>query len=287
MAYIDRIRQSTAFDLSHFRPWRIGAEVVGWINRDLLPRLCAFPGVFEVRADGAIMSPKLADFEARSAALADVVDAFVAWGVVTKRRQEMFPVVTRWGAPPLAAVDRGAVLALGIKAFGVHVNGLVRRSDGVAVWVSRRSADRALDPGKYDHLIAGGQPHGIGIAENIVKESAEEAGLPAAVARTVRPVGAVTYTLEMLGGLRRDTCWVHDLWLDAGFRPHNHDGEVEGFELWPLERVAATVRDTERFKFNVATVSIDLLVRLGYIRPDEPDYIDLLIGLHQPVDHPA
>jgi len=36
---------------------------------------------------------------------------------------------------------------------------------------------------------------------------------------------------------------------------------VESFELWPIERALATVRQTDDFKFNVNLVLIDLFLR--------------------------
>ena len=46
------------------------------------------------------------------------------------------------------------------------------------------------------------------------------------------------------------------------------DGEVAGFELWPMARVVSAVRDTDEFKFNVNLVLIGLLLRLGLV--DDP-----------------
>ena len=40
---------------------------------------------------------------------------------------------------------------------------------------------------------------------------------------------------------------------------------MEAFELWPIEQVMQTVRDTDRFKFNVNLVLIDLFERQGMI----------------------
>ena len=37
------------------------------------------------------------------------------------------------------------------------------------------------------------------------------------------------------------------------------------FELWPVQRVLETVRDTDDFKFNVNLVLIDLFLREGLI----------------------
>jgi hypothetical protein len=65
--------------------------------------------------------------------------------------------------------------------------------------------------------------------------------------------------------------------------PQNKDGEVAHFMLWPLGKVARLVRDTEDFKFNVNLVIIDFLIRHGYLKPEEPDYPDIAIGLRRPL----
>ncbi|MGH7213050.1 MAG: NUDIX hydrolase, partial [Acetobacteraceae bacterium] len=165
------------------------------------------------------------------------------------------------GGPVLAQVDRGALPVLGIEAVGVHVNGLVQRTDGVHLWVARRAADKALDTGKLDHVVAGGVPAGLTAAETLVKEAAEEAAIPPELARRALPVGTITYAMERPEGLRRDILRCYDLALPTGFSPRAADGEVESFELWPLTRVLAVVRETDDFKFNVNLVLIDLFLR--------------------------
>ena len=80
----------------------------------------------------------------------------------------------------LAQLDRGALPSFGVLAVGVHVNGLVRRPDGLHLWVARRAANKALDPGKLDHIVAGGVPAGLTPADTLVKEAEEEASIPSA-----------------------------------------------------------------------------------------------------------
>ena len=72
-----------------------------------------------------------------------------------------------------------------------------------------------------------------------------------------------------------------DLELPADFVPQNADGEVAAFDLWPIERVAQTVRETSEFKFNCNLVIIDFLVRFGLIAPEDADYLDIVEGLHR------
>jgi len=97
-------------------------------------------------------------------------------------RAEAFDVRAVPEGAVLAAVDRGALPWLGIAAQGVHVNGLVRRASGLWVWVGRRAAHKLLDPGKFDHIVAGGVPAGLSSMQTLVKEAQEEAGIPPSVA---------------------------------------------------------------------------------------------------------
>ncbi len=56
---------------------------------------------------------------------------------------------------------------------------------------------------------------------------------------------------------------------------------MEGFELTAVEEVADIVRSTREFKTNCNLVIIDFLIRHGYIRPDQPGYLELLTSLRQ------
>jgi 8-oxo-dGTP pyrophosphatase MutT (NUDIX family) len=159
-------------------------------------------------------------------------------------------------------VDRGALPCLGIAAEGVHVNGLVRGPDGWRLWVARRAATKSLDPGKLDHLVAGGICAGMDAAGTLEKEAWEEAGIPPALARTARFAGVISYAMERPEGLRRDRLHCYDLVLPADFAPVARDGEVESFALLPLTQIADTVANTDSFKFNVNLVIVDLIQRL-------------------------
>ena len=101
------------------------------------------------------------------------------------------------------------------------------------------------------------------MAGTLAKEAAEEANMPAYLSRAATPVGRIGYAMERPEGLRRDELHCFDLELPDEFTPEPNDGEIVGFELWPIERAYETVRDTDRFKFNVNLVLIDLFARLG------------------------
>jgi len=166
-----------------------------------------------------------------------------------------------------------------VRAYGEHMNGFVRRHDGLHMWVARRAEAKQTYPGMLDNTVAGGQPVGIGVKENLIKECWEEAGIPRALAGRAVPVGTISYVYQGDGGLKPDLQYCFDLEMPEDFVPANRDGEIAEFELWPIERVAEVVRDGFDFKFNCNLVIIDFLVRHGIIEPDHPDYLAITRGL--------
>ena len=239
--------------------FRIGAAQVGWVKPDFAARLAGFPEIV-ADADGVALTD--------AAALPAIARRLSDAGCYRWRREE-FDIRAEPDGPVLARLDRGALPSFGVMAVGVHLNGLVRRHDGVHVWVARRAANKLLDPSKLDHIVAGGVPASLTPAETLVKEAAEEAAVPASLARRAVPVATITYAMERPEGLRRDLLHCYDLELPEDFAPRPADGEVEAFELWPIARVVQTVRDTDAFKFNVNLVLIDLLLRMGLIDGEE------------------
>lgn len=233
------------------QPFLIGETPVGWVRPALADALAAFPEI--TAADGKAV---LRD----GAALAGIAQTLAAQGRY-RWRNEAFDVRATPDGPSLAQIDRGAIPSFGVVAEGVHLNGLVHRADGLHVWIARRAADKLLDPGKLDHITAGGVPAGLTPEQTLVKEAAEEAAIPTVLASQARRVATIKYAMERPEGLRRDFLYCYDLDLPEDFTPQPADGEVASFELWPIERVFQTVRDTDEFKFNVNLVLIDLFRR--------------------------
>jgi 8-oxo-dGTP pyrophosphatase MutT (NUDIX family) len=255
-----------------FEPFLIGGRQVGWVGPEVLRALTFRPADFHFDARGVSLARRLRTPHARSRALEAVVTDLARAGLIPRPREELYDVRADPDGPSLATLDRCAVPAFGIRAEGVHVNGLVRRGDGLFLWVAVRAADKSVEPGKLDHIVAGGIPAGLGPDETLVKEAAEEASIPPALAATARKVARISYVMawDIPGcarGMRRDTLHVYDLDLPEGFVPRPNDNEVARFELWPIEEVARAVRETDRFKFNVTLVLIDLFLRLGLIPP--------------------
>jgi isopentenyldiphosphate isomerase len=286
MSFLDHIRRANNWNRAEFRPFMVDGRGVGYIRPDRIEHLRAFPDIFVVTPDDVALAPALDSFETRSAAMEQVLRALREAGEFPGWRNENYPVMPEWDDQPLMQVERATCPWLGVRSWGVHINGFVRRADGLHMWVARRARDKPTYPGMLDNMVAGGQPIGIGLAENVIKECAEEAGIPEDIAATARDVGTISYWHALEDGVKPDQQFCYDLELPADFTPRNTDGEVDGFELWPIERVAETVRETFEFKYNCNLVNIDFLIRHGLIDADtEPDYLALCLGL-RPASRP-
>ncbi len=280
MSYLDRIATCRRWDSAAYRPLVIDGRTLGRVGHDIARRLADFPEVFAVGDDSVALAPGLDDFASRSRAVAEVLGEMKARGEIPHWRGEDYPVVARWDEAPALKIERAASALLGTRRFGVSMNGLVRGAGGLKMWVATRAATKQTEPGKLDHLVAGGQPFGLGVRENLVKEAWEEAGIPADLAARAIPVGAVSFRCERPDGLLDEVAFCYDLDLPADYVPANTDGEVESFSLWPIEEVLARIRDTEDFGFDVPLVIIDFAIRHGLIAPDDPDYQEIWQGLH-------
>ncbi len=285
MAFLDRIAACNNADMDAYVPLHAFGRRIGWVRRDRVDRLAAHDDVFVPAAsgEGLALAPGLADTAAATAAVDRVLRALAEAGEITAWRGERYRVAERFGGPELLAVERAGASYLGIRSWGVHMNGYVRRPDGgLDLWIAERAHDKPTYPGELDNMVAGGQPAGLGVMENLVKECAEEAAIPPDLAAHARPVGTIAYRHALPAGLKPDEMFCYDLELPAAFEPHAADGEVHRFMRLPAEEVLALVRDTARFKFNCALCLIDFFVRHGLIGPDdEPDYAEICAGLRR------
>lgn len=243
VSFLDRIDECNAHDPANFVPFTVAGERVGLVKHDFARRLRDFPGAFNIGDGGVTMAPGLDTHAARTEAAENALRRLADAGDIGGWRDEPYPVGGPLAGPHLMAMERAAIPFFGIRAHGVHVNGFVRDDDGmIHMWIARRAAGKQTYPGMLDNMVAGGQPVGIGLKENLIKECAEEAGIEPALAARARPAGAISYVMEVPEGLKPDLLFVYGLEVPGDFEPRNTDGEVVGFELWPVEEVAARIR---------------------------------------------
>ncbi|MBT5945361.1 MAG: DUF4743 domain-containing protein [Rhodospirillaceae bacterium] len=279
MGFYDHIVACNNHSFDGKLPFNVGGVQVGWVRRELAELMTRWGHYFKITDSEVSILENLKDVEERSRALAEAGAALVVKQALPRNRKELCPVMARFGGEVLMRIDRAWLESYGIVSYGIHVNGYVETPNGPELWIGVRSKNREVAPGKLDNMVAGGLPVSTSLAENVVKEAAEEASVPEDLALTARPAGVISYTLDTKRGMRRDLLFVYDLKLPADFEPVNTDGEVSGFVKWPAQQALRVIDETDEFKFNVNLVIIDFAIRHGLIAPEHPDYARLIRGL--------
>lgn len=153
-------------------------------------------------------------------------------------RNELLPVTSDDGTL-VGSIERACIRALGIRSFAVHCVGHCAKQDELGseptVWLQRRAADKAVDPGMLDTL-AGGligmesptkiEPFVLGMT----REIHEEAGLTEAHYARLEHIETVRCQADLdQEGYFEENCIVYRTVLQPGVVPENRDGEVSEF----------------------------------------------------------
>lgn len=260
-------------DLSQWTPWYQGQDLLGYVQ-----------GAFKERGQTLDVwhdqSGRLTTVENDAAALNAVFAEFarVAFeeGLLRTWVGEPFPVKASVEEPTRFVMERTLTAPLGCLTFGVHLNGYVQTHRGMELWIAKRSLDKPTFPGLLDNMVGGGQPAGMGLLENLIKECDEEAGIPHTIAKNAIPTGTVSYCHSDGRGLKRDVLYCFDLELPLDFVPVCQDGEVESFQRLPIHDVLDIIETTDDFKYNCNLVIIDFAIRHGVLNGDNtPHYTSL------------
>lgn len=284
---LDRINALNVFAPEDFIPFRAaGISDLGFVRTDYLDILREFPDVFVEVNGGVEIHPALDSYEKRTRAFERVVEALDAKNIfVFRKMREMYPVHPGWGRAPIFEVERNATLFFGVRTQGVHLNGYSLDETGrMTIWLQERAADLSAWPGLLDQMAAGGQPVGLSVRENMIKEGGEEALLPPDIMERAVPVGTISYCLNFAEGIRRDTIFLFDLCLPKGIVPRPDGEEVSAFHAFPGPEALRMLYDPAetRFKPNADAALIDFFIRHGVITPDnEPDYTRIVKALRR------
>jgi len=100
--------------------------------------------------------------------------------------------------------------------------------------------------------------------------------LPPELIDEIRSVGLVSYRYTTQKGLSTKILATYDVELPSGLLPICADGEVDEFQLMPVEALLSSLREElPLWKPNSALVAVDFCLRHGFIETDEPGYIEL------------
>ena len=179
--------------------------------------------------------------DAVTPALNLLAQALRAQGQCGPWRDEQLAVCNAHGER-LGTIERGAVRVLGIATRAVHLVG--RAPDG-RIWVQQRSKTKPNNPGMWDTLMGGMVSAADTLQQALERETWEEAGLrlpellgsehggQVDFSRPSREGGGAGFMVERIDWFRAQ--------VPQGMEPDNQDGEVERFDLLPLEVVRERV----------------------------------------------
>ena len=281
MSYIQRVNACNTANTSYYVPFVIDHCQMGWIKPALATQFSDWPEIFHLHNKTVRLNDSIQGFDNRSQALDEVIRSLVQKKIIRAYLDEPYPVTAGDRSAAVMTVDRSAGAHLGIRCFGQHLNGYVRKNDAIYLWIARRARDRHIEPGKLDNMVAGGLPWHTSLEENLLKECAEEAGMNQPLAEQARATGTVSYLAESVNGIKPDTLYCYDIKLPEDFTPVCTDGEVESFTLMPVDEVLEIIRDSEEFKPNCNLVILDFVIRHGILNPQEEGYTGLVSSLHK------
>ena len=222
---LQRIKENNDVESSggakSFVPFIVQNEIIGYVKPSLCNRLTEFSAVFQLTETQSRPSLRFTsdierqDCAFRSAALAEVTSTLREEGLVSGWRNELVEASSDFNSSPSFLIERAAYPLFGIKGYGVHINGYIRNPVDrriEKIWVAKRSKTKSTWPSMYDHIVAGGQPSGITLTENVIKECDEEASIPLHIAKEATPAGIVSYCcLDGDANLKRDVLFCYDL----------------------------------------------------------------------------
>lgn len=252
-----QLQSAARFDASGYVQLLHASGPMGWVQREFARALEDFPDTFQCDAD-AVRLVSTARLDAIARALAER-------GWIAGWRNERYAVHAGAGGDTVCELERAAFRRFGLLASAAHLNGWMREGSGWKLWIARRSATKPIDPGQLDNLVGGGIAAGSTPWETLIRECAEEAGLPAGLARRALAAGTMRVTRGVSNGLHDEIIHIYDLELPAQFVPQNRDGEVAAFMLLAPSEAAERLERSE-FTVDAGAVTIDFLWRRGEIR---------------------
>ncbi len=220
------------------------AHPIGLMHVDVVQAL-PWPGCWSVETEKRRITLHGAhDLDARTKAVEEALLKGHAANVSPSLRiwqDERFPVYSAAGDRVLDVSGSG-VDVIGARSFAVYLIAWTNTSQGRMYWVQRRGWTKTLSPGMLDCTVSGQlQPDELPF-DGMVRESGEEANLPAALLRErLRPcdILAAAYPTSSQGapGYMHHTAYAYEIELDPEWNPTCDSDEVAEFKSMTLEEV--------------------------------------------------
>jgi 8-oxo-dGTP pyrophosphatase MutT (NUDIX family) len=217
------------------------------------------------------------------AALATINASLRDAGLVRAWRDEFFALLGPQTGQRLARMERAACRFWGTLTLGAHANGYLADAQGRPshLWIARRSASKATDPGLLDNLIGGGVSDGQTPHQTLLREAWEEAGLSPHQLGSMQASSVLRLHRDVAEGLQLEDLYCFDVLLPPGLQPINQDGEVAGFECMPVQQA---LRETagNGMTVDAALVTLDFALRHRLLEPALAEVLLPLLPRHKP-----
>lgn len=224
------VRRAQQLPPAGARPVTVLGRVGGWIAPRALEAIRTLPGV-DVEDEAVHIRAVSTGGLGLEAVLRGVAQTLQTAGCIRAWRDEQVDVVAEGRC--LSRIERGAARPLGLLTQAVHLNAWA--PDG-RLWVARRSLTKPTDPGLWDTLSGGLVAAGEDVETALLRETHEEAGLPAVALAAHAPLRTVVRMHRRLpDGYQVENVLVSDCVLEPGAVPTNLDGEVMEFRCVAAE----------------------------------------------------
>jgi len=221
-----------------FLPWFCGPQKLGYLSAARARLLAQHLEHSHLHTDRLDWNASHWDMDTRSEALQRVLLTLRDAGHLPSWRNETFNFFSADSDRPLLQAERAGFYFLGMRSDAVHVNGVTANG---RMWIARRSASKAVDPGLLDNLCAGGLGADETQMQAVVRELYEEAGIHLQSVHELRYAGNVNVGRVREGGWHEERLQVYNLLVAAGEQPANQDGEVQDFQLLEAAEIARRI----------------------------------------------
>lgn len=176
--------------------------------------------------------------------------------------------------------------------YGVQLITYVQDSEGrISVWLARRAPTKTLYPNRLGVTVGGSLPARETPFECLIRESQEEASLPAdLVSKHAKSTGTIAFVTASeskttsggeSGLIRAETQFVYDMKVDESVIPRPFDMEASDISLYSIDETKKALDDGEFTPGNGCLI-LDFFIRHGLVTYDnEENYTQIVSRLHR------
>jgi len=199
---------------------------IGWVSRENISFY-----KFNLDNKDFITKDEVLKFEKNLLAkgLADSTESCPVFNFDSTKPKKRFEHRKKFDEKKNFSINRSFLSLFGFPAYGVHCNGWFKKNSSYHLMIAKRSNKLLKFPAHYDNLIAGGQPCGISIRDNLYKEGYEEAGLPKSIMKFSKKGSKVHYFHNSQHCFHSAVIFVYNIEINEDIKLKNIDGEVELF----------------------------------------------------------